>query len=183
MESFTIEHRGHQLILYRSSQGRLHSVGCIHFGIALCSVAVLGLLGLLWEAESGTDHTALNAQQLFSPHGNHFGFLWLVSMAIFLTIVPFYTARAYRAGTRIVFDLLTGTISVNGRLITTIARLEGVVVRTTRDPAGAPLHRVVLLHNDGAEWVMQTSYNKAEISALAQTVAKFLGLERRNRLV
>ncbi|MGC8667175.1 MAG: hypothetical protein ACP5VE_03530 [Chthonomonadales bacterium] len=182
MAGFAVQQYDHKLVLYKSHQGRLHSVGCVYFGIALCCAGILGLLGLLWEAESGTDHTALDPPQLFSPHGNHFGFLWLVAMAVLFGLVPAYAARAYRAGTRIVFDRIAGTVSVNGRCVTRLDRVEGVVLRCTTDPAGVPIHRLVLLHSDGAEWVIHTAYNRPEVSNLAWAIASFLGLERRRWL-
>lgn len=176
-----IENRGHLLVLHRSGRDRLHTIGCVHFCLALCSVAALGLMGLVWEAESGTDHTALDAQQLFSPQGNHFGFLWLVAMAFLMVLVPAYAARAYRAGTRIEFDRLAGAVRANGRAIARLDRVEGVTIRSAPDPAGVPIHRLILVHSDGVEWVMHTSYRMEDVGRLAEAIASFLGLERRNR--
>lgn len=169
MNRFVISRDADRLTLTQPQDDRILSVGCPLFLIGVVSTTVLGLLGLIFDAQnvlgSGGD--------FFVPRRNHLGFLWAVALIGMLVFLPVYVLRTGRARTVWSFDRATDCFARNGRRLTALRRVEQVRVRALNDPDGRFLYHLFVIYGDGREVLLHQSYDDAEIWILAHEIGGF----------
>lgn len=172
---FQIVRDDEELTLRRENQGELSVKGCFLFAFTMLFVLIVGILSVLQTAETSGGVTLDDANILFAPTRNHFGFLWLVALALLFVVLPLYVARIYNAALVFTFRRADDLFLRNGRKVSTLRRIEYVCLRETRDPDSAYLYLLSIFHGDGQEIELYNGYDERAIMNVANEIAAFVG--------
>lgn len=170
MGRFAVSKDDDRLTLSQSYEGRHLINGCLMFFVASICTMTLGILALV--NEMSPDHSG----QSFTPQGNHFGFLWLVSCALTAILLPLHFHFSRKSRILFSFERGTGVFTRNNRKIARLSRLEYVQVRTHFDPDEQSMYQLSIFHDDGHETTIDDSYDEIGVRVLAQEIAEFAGV-------
>lgn len=179
MSGLQIQKTDDRLVLSSRMDARRVAIGCAGFAAASLCLALLGALGLVFEATRERTVAEVDVAEFLNPAHNHFGFLWILCCIVLAATVPIYLWRVQRAGLVIAFDREAGVLTRNGRIVTRLARIEFVRLLRTVDSAGRTLHRVSILHDDGHDLVLDESYDPDDLRPVAAEITDFLGVDLR----
>src|SRR5207248_2549251 len=107
------------------------------------------------------------------PHANHFGFLWLVGVALVAVLLPIYAVLIYRMRLVYVFDRTTNRFAHNGKQIAPLRRIESVRFSRHDDCDDRAIFRLAVVHSDGFTCELDEWYDEDELRAVAAAIADF----------
>ena len=174
MSQFDISRSEEQLTLKHPLSVQVLPTGCLLFAAASLCLALLGLLGILEDAQGFGSGVAADSAHFFHPAHNHFGYFWLLGALLMLVLVPWYLVTANRSALVFTFERNTGLFLRNGRVVTRIGRIEYVCLRERQDPDEAFFYELSIVYADGHEMLIDNSYDEQQIASLAKEIAGFL---------
>lgn len=179
MTGFLISESEDVLTLSMPVDARRVAIGCGGFGIAFLCLTLLGAAGVWMEASTARD--AGGPAGFFDPGQNHFGFLWLVALALLAGFVPFYVWRVSRSGVTLAFDRGEGVLRRNNAVVCRLVRIEFVRLAAVRRTQGQRCFRVSVFYDDGNELLVDESPDIDAVRPAAAAIADFLGVDLRVR--
>jgi hypothetical protein len=173
MTPFVVTGDENRLTLTQPLEGRLWSVGCPLFALALVSILLLGSLGLVYDSVHPAAH---RDSGFFDPHDNHLGFLWALALLVVAALLPIYLKVTTTSCIVYQLDRTTGWFTRADTPIARLGHIERVCVRAVTDPDERYLYRLVVLHDDGHEFTVQESYDEMTVWSVAEAIAGFVGV-------
>ncbi len=175
---FDVQRDSNTLTLRAPDRGEIGFNGCLFFAGLTVFVMALGVLALFQAAtQSQTLHQHLpnNPAPLLEPPGNHFGFLWGVSIAALVVGVPLYVRRAYHSALVFTFRRSDDSFCRGAYRVARLSRVEYVALRETLDPDERYLYHLDIFYGDGREIELHCGYNEREVMNLANEIGAFVG--------
>lgn len=176
MSQFEIVREAERLTLTVPMERRLLMLGCPLFLLAFASVLLLGILCVLQDAHTAHSPTSVEPLSLFSPHVNHFGFLWLLSSVLISILVPLYVFWIGRDSQVFTFDRAEDRFMRHGKMIAPLRKIEHVQMRRSCDGGSRTKHALYLSYLDGHEMFIEESHDEGGMERLAQALADFVGV-------
>src|SRR5438067_32247 len=133
MSSYEIIRDEERLTLATPTERRMLLVGCPVFLFSIASLFVLGAITILYESHGIDSRLAGDPSHLFNPHGNQFGFLWLVACLFVAIMLPLYAWIIKRVSNIFSFDLAKGALIKHGKPLIWLSRIEYLLIRRVRD--------------------------------------------------
>lgn len=177
MPGFQIWETDDLLTLRMPVDARRVAVGCGGFAAAAFCLMLLGAAGVWMEATS--TETGGDVAAFFDPARNHFGFLWLVALALLAAFLPYYVWRVSRSGVILAFDRADGVLRRNGLVVCRLVRIDAVRMAAVRAPGERRLYRVDVVYDDGCKLLVDESHDLDDVRPAAVAIADFLGVELR----
>lgn len=150
--------------------GYMNVNGCSLVMFTVFCNFILGMLAIVSRTT-----VSRNVSDFFSPTGNHFGFLWLVSTIVTFIGLPIFLTFILKPVRQVTFDKPRNEILVGNRKICLLTKLDYVRLTDGQDTDRKSLTSVSIDYADGAMLEIVEVYDEQMARDIANMISRHSG--------
>ena len=152
------------------SPGYMNVNGCSLVVFTIFCNFILAMLAIVSRRTVST-----NASDFFSPTGNHFGFLWLVSTIFTFIGLPIFITYVLRPVRQITFDKTRNEILSGNKKLCSVGKMDYVRLTDSQDTDRKSLTAVSIDYMDGCIFEIVEAYNEQMAREIANLISRHTG--------
>lgn len=147
--------------------GYMNVNGCSLILFTIFCNFVLGVLAIVSRTT-----VSRTVSDFFSPTGNHFGFLWLVSTAVTIFGLPVFLIYILRPVRQMTFDVARNEILLGNRRLCLLSKLDYVRLTDSQDTDRKSLTTVSIDYMDGLLLELVDVYDEQMARDIANLISR-----------
>lgn len=150
--------------------GYMNINGCSLVMFTIFCNFVLGMLAIVSRTT-----VSRNVSDFFSPTGNHFGFLWLVSTIVTFIGLPIFLTYILRPVRQVTFDKTRNEVLSGNRKLCLLTKLDYVRLTDSQDTDRKSLTAVSIDYADGELLDIVEVYDEQMARDIANMISRHTG--------
>ena len=150
--------------------GYMNINGCSLVMFTIFCNFVLGMLAIVSRTT-----VSRNVSDFFSPTGNHFGFLWLVSTIVTFIGLPIFLTHILRPVRQVTFDKTRNEVLSGNRKLCLLTKLDYVRLTDSQDTDRKSLTAVSIDYADGELLDIVEVYDEQMARDIANMISRHTG--------
>jgi hypothetical protein len=150
--------------------GYMNINGCSLVMFTIFCNFVLGMLAIVSRTT-----VSRNVSDFFSPTGNHFGFLWLVSTIVTFIGLPIFLTYILKPVRQVTFDRTRNEILSGNKKLCLLTKLDYVRLTDSQDTDRKSLTAVSIDYADGALLEIVEVYDEQMARDIANMISRHTG--------
>lgn len=150
--------------------GYMNINGCSLVMFTIFCNFVLGMLAIVSRTT-----VSRNVSDFFSPTGNHFGFLWLVSTIVTFIGLPIFLTYILKPVRQVTFDRTRNEILSGNKKLCLLTKLDYVRLTDSQDTDRKSLTAVSIDYADGALLEIVEVYDEQMARDIANKISRHTG--------
>lgn len=150
--------------------GYMNINGCSLVMFTIFCNFVLGMLAIVSRTT-----VSRNVSDFFSPTGNHFGFLWLVSTIVTFIGLPIFLTYIVKPVRQVTFDKTRNEILSGNKKLCLLTKLDYVHLTDSQDTDRKSLTAVSIDYADGALLEIVEVYDEQMARDIANMISRHTG--------
>ena len=152
------------------SPGYMNVNGCSLVAFTLFCNFVLAMLAIVSRKSVSRD-----ASDFFSPSGNHFGFLWLVSTIVTFIGLPIFLTYILRPVRQVTFDKTRNDFLSGNKRLCALTKLDYIRLTDSQDTDRKSLTSVSIDYADGNIFELVEVYDEQMARDIANLISRHVG--------
>ena len=149
------------------SPGYMNVNGCSLVVFTIFCNFILAMLAIVSRTTVSS-----NASDFFSPTGNHFGFLWLVSTIVTLIGLPIFITHVLKPVRQVTFDKTRNEILLGNKKLCSVVKLDYVRLTDSQDTDRKSLTSVSIDYADGSVFEIVEVYDEQMARDIANLISR-----------
>ena len=150
--------------------GYMNVNGCSLVAFTLFCNFVLAMLAIVSRKTVSRD-----ASDFFSPSGNHFGFLWLVSTIVTFIGLPIFLVYVLRPVRQVTFDKTRNEFLSGNKRLSALTKLDYIRLTDSQDTDRKSLTSVSIDYADGNIFELVEVYDEQMARDIANLISGHVG--------
>ena len=150
--------------------GYMNVNGCSLVAFTLFCNFVLAMLAIVSRKTVSRD-----ASDFFSPSGNHFGFLWLVSTIVTFIGLPIFLVYVLRPVRQVTFDKARNDFLSGSKRLSALTKLDYIRLTDSQDTDRKSLTSVSIDYADGNIFELVEVYDEQMARDIANLISRHVG--------
>ena len=150
--------------------GYMNVNGCSLVAFTLFCNFVLAMLAIVSRKTVSRD-----ASDFFSPSGNHFGFLWLVSTIVTFIGLPIFLVYVLRPVRQVTFDKTRNEFLSGNKRLSALTKLDYIRLTDSQDTDRKSLTSVSIDYADGNLFELVEVYDEQMARDIANLISRHVG--------
>jgi hypothetical protein len=152
------------------SPGYMNVNGCSLVAFTLFCNFVLAMLAIVSRKSVSRE-----ASDFFSPSGNHFGFLWLVSTIVTFIGLPIFLTYILRPVRQVTFDKTRNDFLSGNKRLCALTKLDYIRLTDSQDTDRKSLTSVSIDYADGNIFELVEVYDEQMARDIANLISRHVG--------
>ena len=152
------------------SPGYMNINGCSLVAFTLFCNFVLAMLAIVSRKSVSRE-----ASDFFSPSGNHFGFLWLVSTIVTFIGLPIFLTYILRPVRQVTFDKTRNDFLSGNKRLCALTKLDYIRLTDSQDTDRKSLTSVSIDYADGNIFELVEVYDEQMARDIANLISRHVG--------